>query len=491
MEAIFTNKEKSLTSKKENDVFDIILFILISLFAAFFTLGRFGGEADFELNQTGIVILGKEILYTPSEPMNLYLFIPGTICYLIIVFAFLVNRYKKVNKLPSKYILSLFAIFVFIRFISIFSFSYGEQSYFFTSPFDQSLINVNYSGFSITNRFISFFTDIFFASYFFIAFDYIKTLSKAFNKALDYFLYAIILLALVMTIYSYCAETSKISNNIIFLFHDHSGGFDITISSFTSYRNVYGFFLLMGCVACFVLSFIRKPNPIYFILPLYFFITDFLVWSRTPLLCMYILFIVQLLFYAIFRFKKNKGYAIFSIAALSAMVVLIIFIFGIFRNSSFSQNLIFDLVHFSNHGTIENRYDLWERALSMFNSPFYCIFGYNRSPFYTIQNNYGLLINSEHIWTSHNSFIDVLLSFGLLGFLFILLAIGYLCYSCIMIIKRTNRIGTGLGFIAIGIVLIVYSCYEPRMLFLMEGTSIFFSIVYLWPVLKESNPTIV
>ncbi|MFA6832209.1 MAG: hypothetical protein WCR36_08080, partial [Bacteroidaceae bacterium] len=63
--------------------------------------------------------------------------------------------------------------------------------------------------------------------------------------------------------------------------------------------------------------------------------------------------------------------------------------------------------------------------------------------------------------------------------------------SCIMIIKRTNRIGTGLGFIAIGIVLIVYSCYEPRMLFLMEGTSIFFSIVYLWPVLKESNPEIV
>ena len=87
MEAIFTNKEKSLASKKENDVFDIILFILISLFAAFFTLGRFGGEADFELNQTGIVILGKEILYTPSEPMNLHLFIPGTICYLVIVFA--------------------------------------------------------------------------------------------------------------------------------------------------------------------------------------------------------------------------------------------------------------------------------------------------------------------------------------------------------------------------------------------------------------------
>jgi len=267
METIITNKEKSLTSKKENDVFDIILFILVSLFASLFTLGRFGGEADFELNQTGIVILGKEILYTPSEPMNLYLFIPATICYLVIVLAFLISRYKKINKLPSKYLLSLFSIFVFIRFISVFSFPYEEQSYFFTSPFNQSLVNVNYSGFSITNRFISFFTDIFFASYFFIAFDYIKTFSKAFNKALDYFLYAVILLALAMTIYSYCAETSKISNNIIFLFHDHSGTFDITISSFTSYRNVYGFFLLMGCVASFVLSFIRKPNPLYFILP--------------------------------------------------------------------------------------------------------------------------------------------------------------------------------------------------------------------------------
>ena len=145
MEAIFTNKEKSLASKKENDVFDVILFILISLFAAFLTLGRFDGEADFELNQTGIVILGKEILYTPSEPMNLYLFIPGTICYLVIVFAFLISRYKKVNKLPSKYILSLFAIFVFIRLISVVSFPYGEQTYLFTSPFDQSLVNVSYS----------------------------------------------------------------------------------------------------------------------------------------------------------------------------------------------------------------------------------------------------------------------------------------------------------------------------------------------------------
>ncbi len=490
MEATFKNKEKSLVSKKENDVLDIILFILISLFAAFFTLGRFGREADFELNQTGIVILGKEILYTPSEPMNLYLFIPGTICYLVIVFAFLISRHKKVNKLPSKYILSLFAIFVFIRFISVVSFPYGEQIYSFTSPFDQSLVNVSYSGYSISNRFISFFTDIFFASYFFIAFDYLKTFSKAFDKALDYFLYAVIAVAFVMTIYSYCAEASKISNNITFLFVDHSGEFDITISSFTSYRNVYGFFLLMGCVACFVLSFIRKPNPIYFILPLYFFITDFLVWSRTPLLCIYLLFVIQLLFYAIFRFKKNKGYAIFSICSLSAVVLLIVFIFGIFRNSSFSQNLIFDLESFSDHGTVESRYALWVRALSMFNSPFYCIFGYNRSPFLEINYTYGGLVHQGVLWTSHNSFIDVLLSFGLLGFLFILLAIGYLCYSCIMIIKRTNRIGTGLGFIAIGIVLIVYSCYEPRMLFLMEGTSIFFSIVYLWPVLRETNKTL-
>lgn len=471
---------KKVIEKNRTDTIDIVIFFLLSLFSTFFTLGSFTKAEDESQYNSGFYIFDRFFSYNPGKATNLYIFIPALIIYLALLVWFINLRYQKTKKQPSKYLLAAFLVFVVSRLISTFSFPYGEEGYIFTSPFDQSVKEVIYSGYDIKSRIISLADEILFYSYFFIVMDYIKTFSKGFDIGVRFFLFFFIALGVVANIYSYITEANLLKNNLEAFFVDHNKEM-LMLVSFTSNRNIYGFLLFMAYSSCFVLAFTSKPNIVYGLLAFYFMVSDLFIYSRTPFGIMVVLSLVWVSIHAFTYFKEHRGYSILDIVVLSFVALVFILAFTAFRNSSFTQGIVSNFLDYLNLDTLFSRNDCTLRSLSMLNSPYYWIFGYGRYPFITIQNDYGLDIYS---WTSHNSYVDMLMFFGILGLIMLLAFFMYPLYQEYLLIKKKDSIV--LAFIALNISYLVYSYYEPRMLFLMEGCNIFFLLIFLFPLSREA-----
>ena len=465
------------------ELVDFSLLVLLSLLAAAFTLGSFQVSSDPFENMNGFYLNGSYFYYLPNKMTDLFIFIPASIVYLIVALLFIYRRYKKTNKLPTKNLIMVLGVLVLLRLISAFSFPYGEQSYSYLSPFNNQLYDVSYQGYLIGERIVSFLDEILFYSFFFIAIDYLPTFSSSINKVVNVLLYLIIGIAFIMTIYAFAVSSAAINNNFRFIFIDSTLQLDYSITSFTSQRNVFGFFLLMGAIASFLLSFRKKPNPLLFFFSFYFSFFCLLAWSRIASVLSLVLLI--LLHLGVLLFTKYKGYRIYSLVVLAVGLFITVLFLTALKETDIAVSFMHALERFKDDGTLEARYGLWQKALSMFNNPYAIIFGYGRIPYISILDSYSVLINSQVLWTSHNAFIDQLLSYGLSGIVFEVAFLGYLIYRFSLLVKNRSKIG--LTYLVILILLLVYSNYEPRMLLSMEGTEIMLFYVFLLTFLFDSK----
>jgi len=465
------------------ELVDFSLFVLLSLLAAVFTLGSFQVSSEAFENMNGFYINGSYFYYLPNRMTDLFIFIPASIAYLTVALLFIYRRYTKTKKLPSQNLIMVLGVLVLLRFISNFSFPYGEQVYSYLSPFNHQFYSVSYQGYLIGERIVSFLDEILFYSFFFIAIDYIPTFSVSIKKVVNGLLYLIIGIAFIMTIYALAVSSSAISNNFRFIFIDSTLELDYSITSFTSQRNVFGFFLLMGAIASFLLSFRKKPNPLLFFFSFYFSFFCLLAWSRIASVLSLVLLI--LLHLGVLLFTKYKGYRIYSLVVLAVGLFITVLFLTALKETDIAVSFMHALERFKDDGTLEARYGLWQKALSMFNNPYAIIFGYGRIPFISILDSYSVLINSQVLWTSHNAFIDQLLSYGLSGIVFEVAFLGYLIYRFSLLVKNRSKIG--LTYLVILILLLVYSNYEPRMLLSMEGTEIMLFYVFLLTFLFDSK----
>ncbi len=482
------NKEQNCQSERSlhldsTELVDFSLLVILSLLAAAFTLGSFQVSSEPFENMNGFYLNGSYFYYLPNKMTDLFLFIPASIGYLTVVLLFIYRRYKQTNKLPSKNLIMVLGVLVLLRFISAFSFPYGEQNYSYLSPFNNQIYDVSYQGYLIGERIVSFLDEILFYSFFFIAIDYLPTFSVPINKVVNGLLYLIIGIAFIMTIYAFAVSSAAIRNNFRFIFIDSTLELDYSITSFTSQRNVFGFFLLMGSIASFLLTFRTKPNPLLFFLSFYFSFFCLLAWSRIASVLSLVLLI--LLHLGIVLFTKYKGYRIYSLVVLTVGLLTTLLFLTALKGTDLAVSFAHALERFKDDGTLEARYGLWQKALSMFNNPYVIVFGYGRIPYVSILDSYSALINSQVLWTSHNAFIDQLLSYGLIGILFEVAFMGYLIYRFSLLAKNRSKIG--LTYLVVLILLLVYSNYEPRMLLYMEGTEVMLFYVFLLPFLFDST----
>ena len=189
------------------------------------------------------------------------------------------------------------------------------------------------------------------------------TFSVSIKKVVNGLLYLIIGIAFIMTIYALAVSSSAISNNFRFIFIDSTLELDYSITSFTSQRNVFGFFLLMGAIASFLLSFRKKPNPLLFFFSFYFSFFCLLAWSRIASVLSLVLLI--LLHLGVLLFTKYKGYRIYSLVVLAVGLFITVLFLTALKETDIAVSFMHALERFKDDGTLEARYGLWQKALKI------------------------------------------------------------------------------------------------------------------------------
>ena len=256
------------------------------------------------------------------------------------------------------------------------------------------------------------------------------------------------------------------------------------VSSFTSHKNVAGFFVLVCSLSCLLL-FSRRPSYIYRII--YFLTIPYTVilQSRTPLILLLICGFLFGLLYPFFNFKKNKGYSI-AFITITALVLIVLISTYIIKADAINKR-----IHaFFEKGTMVSRFTLISTSFDLFyHREIYLLTGLGKRPFAYLIGAYrsAIALNDSVYHTSHNAFLDILFTQGVLSLLLVLALSVYLLVLCFKI--GTQNRWMSFTRILIYLSCLVFSSMEPKGLFTREGNIVFFIFLNLLPISFLSNQT--
>ena len=191
------------------------------------------------------------------------------------------------------------------------------------------------------------------------------------------------------------------------------------------------------------------------------------------------------LLYPFFNFKKNKGYSV-AFIIITALVLIVLISTYIIKADQINKR-----IHaFFEKGTVGSRFALISTSFDLFyHREIYLLTGLGKRPFAYLIGAYrsAIALNDAVYHTSHNAFLDILFTQGVLSLLLALALSVYLLVLCFKIGKQNKW----MSFTRILIYLscLVYSFMEPRGLFLREGNIVFFIFLNLLPIFFLSNQT--
>lgn len=462
---------------RRSEILDIFLFFVLSAFTAIFAVSGYFKSSPFPEQFSFLCQHFRGIL-------NLLM----VVCLLIYVFLFLFfiqRRYLKTGKRISPWLISIFLLFVILRGFTDFSSPYEPFVETFVYPSTHQIYNIAYQGITFSDRIVNFLCEVGILSFFLLPFTYIKGLNK--EHLLRFFLgilFTLVLFCFICNIYSYIKEGKDIIFNIKMMFLKENGNFRY-ISSFTSHKNVYGFFLWIGTLSLFLLAVIQErykgPN---LALMVYFLISAIIIKSRFPVSLISLTIFFYLIFMAIGFHKKDYIFSVFCYTILGLLFFSLILIFTLGRDTAIYRKITFLISDFTNLRTIFSRKELTLRALSLINSPYHFLLGYGKEQYMYFFDQLGTAIMSQDIVDlAHNGFIDVIVSYGILGLIPIILVNIYIFVRSIRLITKRNY--RGIIYLFIFSTITFYGFVESRILMGIEGSGFFFFIIMLTPILID------
>lgn len=466
------SNQVALQKKKRNkDILITILFYVTTLLLPSLVIGKISFSED---NPSSIFQA-----FNPEESPAIPVFILTVLIRSLLLF-FLFHLRKNTKRM-SKLGLSLFCLFLVYRLVSLLSFPYGKLDFVVHPQNGASDVTLLFPGLSIYDRISEFVYESLFALYFLFAFNYAKELPSLANKFLLVILKAFIALGVLTRLYSIAFERPQIIESIKRIIHADFSFFG-DVRSFTSHKNVAGFFVLVCSLSCLLL-FSRRPSYIYRII--YFLTIPYTVilQSRTPLILLLICGFLFGLLYPFFNFKKNKGYSV-AFIIITALVLIVLISTYIIKADAINKR-----IHaFFEKGTVGSRFTLISTSFDLFyHREIYLLTGLGKRPFSYLIGAYrsAIALNDSAYHTSHNAFLDILFTQGALSLLLVLALSVYLLVLCFKIGKQ-NR---WMSFTRILIFLscLVFSSMEPKGLFLREGNIVFFIFLNLLPIFFLSN----
>ncbi|MDD6241165.1 MAG: hypothetical protein PUA93_06265 [Eubacteriales bacterium] len=451
---------------RKEDIFDSILLAFLGALSVLFVL-------------PGFSLQDKAIQVHYNELLPVQVLVSAYVLFLSLTYFLMTSRRKVTGKGIPPLILFLYFGFLLLRLISLFSFPYGEVSY---SLFLKDVTGTfTYEGFSLPLRFLNFFNDAFLGFFYVLFFSYVRTFSedivKKETRGLSYFL---ISLVLVMIAYSLLKEKDIWNNNFSVLFLGKEARLDLSLRSFTSYRNVFGFFLMLSNLLSIAEMF-RKPNLFFFFnLPLTLF-SLLIIFSRTPLLLITISDLVFAFLFVITMIQKHRKEAIAVLIVSLAAILLLIFLF-LFNPSvaKFWKEAI------TNNHTVEARGVHVKYTDALLHSyPYYFFFGYNLVPYRSVlleAKTYA--IPFEQLPYSHLVYLDMVGQWGVFALLLVIAIYFFFLTGVISDLVRYQKVTT-LGYFIFFVTSLLYGFLEPRGILMDESSSILYTIFLLYPLLFD------
>lgn len=473
------NDEIIFYKKKKFKALDLILFVFLSLFLPFLSLGNLSFE-----NGKGNFFLGFSVDF--SKPLNSSLAIPIILLFLSFT-AIILFRNRRVERFERSWkkdiLWMLFIIFLLSRGLSTFLFPYGEAEFIFhSSAYRDTIVTIAYK-FPIEDRILCFAMDVCFALYFIILFGYLPKKTVFFRFAVTALQCILILLALSAIIYSCIVEQQLFKDNLLTLF-----GFEdrliIPLKSFTQQKNVFGFILTLGAFSS-ILLFVQRPNPVSPLLATLFFLTTFLCDSRTSIALCLLAIVAFLVFYPLFCFSRHRIYSSIFLGIDICLIVVFAIVFTIGNQSTFHSIIVDAINDFFNMRTMNSRFNLTKNALETMNSPFVNFFGYGRVPFNNIIVSYRKAIGApELLLTSHNGLVDIYCHFGYIGIALSVLVILYLFYTIFRQFQYEKKEYAAL-YLCLLVLFLLHFFSEPRFFTLDEGSTILLLGAFVFPCLRD------
>ncbi len=462
----------------KSEIVDVLLLFFLSAFPALFSIAGLSKK----------ILLGEDkdswlsVHFSTWFPL---LLIIGMLLYVFFASIFISKRRKKHIISYSPWLLSFFALMILCRAITNYASPYGPFSIEILSPFDHTIKSFPYEGISFLTRTLCFLAESFSISYILLLLLFIPTLDKrAFWKVFQYVLILIYLAFLIMKVYSYFKEMDEIENNFMLL-TGKKAGIILPVTSFTTHKNMYGFFLWISTLSLLFLYFYhRKFGYLFFVLMAVDFVTCFCAASRLPSLLIFLTMGFLLFYMAVFDLKRNKINGILSIFLLSFFVIfLLVMAFG-YKESPLGKKIVYLFSSFRDYRTLTTRSVLHKRALGLFSTPFTYLFGYGKEPYLYFFYESGVQMGLELVDFSHSAFIDMLVSYGWISFLLLLLFYAFLLYQIGYLLYRKNSH----AFIYFFVILLMmgYGSEESKLLPLtMDGTSVFSVYLLVLPLEAE------
>ncbi len=481
-----TIKRKALKMNSQNRIFqqeikrerfDYVLFLVLTCILALVCLKGFRLAPDIsnDWNSLGFS-------YDSSIP--LILAVPVDILYIIIAIWFLARR-KVVFKKKQLFITTIFIILAVYRISSYFLFPESVE-FSLANPFDSAqLIDIKFTDYALVDKCIECIAEVIFLFHLYLIAMVFPTLNKDKKDVVSLAVFGLFAaVAIVMTIYSMITEGDKLLGNLYFYLG--KPGYTLTDAvSFTSHRNVFGFFLTLGVISQVLLLF-KKPNLFSVIIILYCSFFTILIHSRTSISICFLLLVLTIVSFVILNLRKHPIVSTSFILILVAAIVLISLSLTVYEDTPLIKRLMEEIKRFFDFTSINNRIDHLSTSLNLLTyHPYFFWMGLGRVPFMNTYHQYLVAINYEpNTVTCHNGYLEPFFFEGaVMGILYLISYVVLFGFIIYLFIKKDKN--TGIGYLLAGLGLAVHSIFEMRALFIFDSTSILFMMIFLFPLLKD------
>ena len=276
----------------------------------------------------------------------------------------------------------------------------------------------------------------------------------------------------------------------VYVFQNFSEGARLSITSFTTNTNIYAFNLTMGVYAVGSL-FISEKNHrwIYPLLGILFSILIVFTVSKTAMLAIVLyIFIYGGMF--IYRVLRSRP-LLLKMTMTSLIVLMVVGYQSIWMIDHPIMERIQSLLTSSALGSFTSRVDIWVEGMTLFQNQ-NTFFGYGLGLSNTYlgvatavrTGNAGQLMYQIVNDRFHNGFLEILVSYGLVGTL--LLTIAHWEYIKALI-AMTKKYAITIPMWALLLSFAVQMMFEDRILFRPDLSGVFFLVLLILPLVKPSE----
>lgn len=463
-------------SRLRQSLIDFSILLLLLGLNAFLTIGR--------------ITFSPKLALSYNKPHDLLFTIIITLLNIGLVTLFFYRHKEKLQK-NEIVVLSLFGVFALLKLFPLLIWNQGAIN-FVLPTFNDGSVSFLYPSFSAIELICAYLMEMQFYGLFVFLFLATPRIEHAYTTYYLYFVLFIILgVILSMVIYSIVINYKEYANNIVSIFTGRKEYY-IGICSYVLNRNAFGYFLMIGCLISLI-CFSKFYHVAWYISGLLFNFITLIIFSKTPFFITTALTIGVSIAYFI---RNIKTKTLSSILILAWNILFYSYLaLSYFFFPTFYETIIAPVIDtLTETHTVVARQNLNVPSLYMLTyNPFSFLFGYSQYHYINIYFQYSrfLPVYQSCFYTSHNSFLDVLTSNGILNTGLIASFFVYYIGKDILLYFKKNWVHA-LSVLAIWILLSAYSFLEPRMLFLMEGTCLFFILILLLQKIDkgETNPFI-